>query len=548
MDNFRQKPNHRPRRRSIDGLLPVDSFKGGGSLGFGSSPSRLGTTSMDDLKRPEGYHPASQPTIARPAAPTAPIHTRVDAPPQSSKGTSFSRSRSKRRGRRRLSSGIVKRSPWKIVRRVAAGFGALALAVGLFFGFKVYILEKNVLRGGGNAPALAQKIDISTLKGEGDGRVNILILGIGGPGHDGPDLTDTIMIASIDPINNQASLLSIPRDLWVKIPNNGSQKINAAFAYGKQQSKSKDSHVNTQAGLSLIEQTLKPIIGIPIHYRAVVDFAAFKQAIDAVGGVTFDVPEQLYDPTIAWENHNQSIIAKKGIQTFNGERALLYARSRETSTDFARGERQRQLLVALKDKVLSAGTYSNPKKVLQLLDSFGDNVYTDFTTGDLNRFYQVASQLPSSSIFSLDLVTEPHSLIANSSINGLSTLQPKLGLYDYSDIQGYIRNALKDGFIQQENAKIAIFNGTETIGLATLKSKELKSYGYNIVSVADAPKSDFAKSMLINVKGQKVYTINYLEKRLGVKASSSLPAGFVAGGADFVIILGGDAVNLPTTN
>ena len=94
----------------------------------------------------------------------------------------------------------------------------------------------------------------------------------GGPGHEGPDLTDTIMLVSIDPVNHNTALLSIPRDLWVKIPGDGYQKINAAYVYGKQQSKSKDEKGKDQAGLDLLDKTLEPILGVPIHYHPVVDF------------------------------------------------------------------------------------------------------------------------------------------------------------------------------------------------------------------------------------------------------------------------------------
>src|SRR5205085_11751 len=174
-------------------------------------------------------------------------------------------------------------------------------------------------------------------------------------------------LMSIDPVNHNAALLSLPRDLWVRIPGDGSQKINAAYPFGKQQSHAKKETGKINDGLSLLDRTLEPVIGIPIHYHAVVDFSAFKQAVDAVGGVTFNVPETLYDPTIAWENHGNSTIARKGSMTFNGQTALLYARSRETSSDFARGQRQRQLLVAIKDKIMSVGTFSNPIKISQLL-------------------------------------------------------------------------------------------------------------------------------------------------------------------------------------
>ncbi len=538
MDNFKRRPaGHHVQRQSLDGFVSANSFKGQGSIGFRDPRqpvSQADTRPLDDLRRPEGYHPAPQTAITTEA---------VALPPPLLNTGPRSRSRLRGHRKRRLSTGLPKQRSWKkIVKRSFLGVGATMLVIGLYFGVKIYLIEKNIFKGGGSAPALAQNIDISQLKGEGDGRVNILLLGIGGPGHDGADLTDTILLASIDPVNNQASLLSIPRDFWVSIPGDGAQKINAAYTYGKQGSSAKDETGKIKSGLELLDKTLEPILGVPIHYHAVIDFAAFKQAIDAVGGVTFDVPEQLYDPTIAWENGNKAVIAPKGVQTFNGARALLYARSRETSTDFARGERQRQLIVALKDKVLSLGTFSNPLKVSQLLDSFGNNVYTDFNSADIPRLYQIGQQIPSSSIISLDLVTPPHALLTTTGINGLSVVVPKAGVGDYDAIKDYVRNALKDGFIYKENAAITILNGTDTVGLASLKAKELKSYGYNVTVVADAPTTAYTKTLFIDLHNTKKYTRNYLEKRLKVTASSTLPAGINAPEADFVIILGSDAL------
>src|SRR5205085_1320763 len=131
-------------------------------------------------------------------------------------------------------------------------------------------------------------------------------------------------------------------------------------------------------GLRALDRTLTPILGVPIHYHSVIDFAAFKQSVDAVGGVDVNVPEILYDPTIAWENRYNPVIARKGQQHMDGAKALLYAKSRETSSDFARGERQRLIIVSLKQKVFTVGTFSNPVRISNLLNSLGNNVYTDF--------------------------------------------------------------------------------------------------------------------------------------------------------------------------
>jgi LCP family protein required for cell wall assembly len=433
----------------------------------------------------------------------------------------------------------------RVLKRTALTLLTLAIIGGAFFAIRLYMLEKHVLRGGGKAPALAENVDISKLKGEGDGRINILLLGNGGPGHEGPDLTDTILLASVDPINHNTALLSIPRDLWVKIPGDGYQKINAAYVYGKQQAKGKTEAQKDQAGLDLLDQTLSPIIGVPIHYHVVVDFAAFKQTVNAIGGVSLNVPESLYDPTMAWENHGNPYLAMKGQQTFNGDKALLYARSRETSSDFARGQRQRQLIVAIKDKTFSLGTFSNPVKVSNLLNSLGNNVYTDFSLNDLNRLYKIMGKIPSSSINSIDLVTPPHDLLTTGNMNGLSIVEPKTGLFDYSAIQNYVRNALKDSYLAKENANIAIYNATDKIGLATKQSIYLKSYGYNVVTVGNTPTpTNPTKTQIIDLsKGVDKYTKHYLEGRYGVSSTTTLPPSLgitPPAGTSFVIIVGED--------
>jgi polyisoprenyl-teichoic acid--peptidoglycan teichoic acid transferase len=542
MDNFKnRKPiKHNLPRRTLDGFAVPGSNQG--SIGFNKSTREdqpvvaSPDKSFDDMRRPEGFHSASQPQITAgilPSPVTAPV---INPGPRGR-----SRLKHSRRDKRRLSSGIKqRRSGWQKAKRVFIGTSAVAMVVAVYFVAKIYIVQKNIFRGGGNAPALAQNVEVSSLKGEGDGRVNILLLGIGGPGHDAPDLSDTIVVVSIDPVNNQTALLSIPRDLWVEIPGYGSQKINAAFSYGKQNSKSKNIAGATKDGIELAEKTLEPILGIPIHYHAVVDFTAFKQSVDAVGGVAVNVPEELYDPTIAWENNYNPVIAQAGVQSFNGNRALLYAKSRQTSSDFARGERQRLLLVALKEKILSAGTFSNPLKISQLLDSLGDNVYTDFSSGDFGRLYEIAGKIPSTSIFSLDLVTPPHNYLTTGPVNGLSAVLPKAGLFEYDEVKNYVRNALKDGFISSENAQVVVLNGTSITGLATLKSNELKSYGYNVTNIGDTPTEDYQKTLVIDVTKYKKYTKNYLEQRFKVTASASLPVGIEAGTADFVIILGAD--------
>jgi len=524
------------RRRSIDGIVS-DGRRLGVPAAEPFHPHSQTDTLGSSLRRAEGFHPmrSGSGSIGVTAA-SAENSLALDEPIVLDEPVLGKKERKSSRF-----------FPRKIrLKRAALTLLAVFLAGALFLGIKFYITERNLFRGGGGAPALASDIDINKLKGEGDGRINILVLGIGGPGHEGADLTDTIMIASIDPINNQVALLSLPRDLWIKIPGNGSQKVNAAFAYGKEGSKSKNLIDQQRDGLALLDKALTPVIGIPIHYHAVINFKAFSQTVDAVGGVSFNVPETLYDPSIAWENKGNPTIALKGLQTFNGQRALLYAKSRETSTDFARSQRQRQLMVALKDKILSAGTFSNPLKISQLLSSFGDNIYTDFSLNDIKRLYEIISKIPSKDISSLDLVTPPHDLLTTNGLNGFSVVQPKAGLYEYGPLQNYIRNALRDGFLLRENAPVAIYNATDTAGLATKQADILKSYGYNVTAVDSLPKAtNPAKTVLVDQSGGLAkYTRHYLEQRFSTIAQDSLSKNVGVSppsGTKFVIILGKDA-------
>jgi LCP family protein required for cell wall assembly len=525
-------------KASMDGFVSSRRTIGASTQPY--SPNKgAATPSFDSLvRRGDGFHPINRnyrnlgqsPEMSEAEALLNEPIVLDDIDEKSKKKTRISKKGSRRR---------------RVIKRTALSLLGLMLIGGGFFALRLYMLERHVLRGGGKAPALAENVDINKLKGEGDGRINILLLGNGGPGHEGPDLTDTIMLASIDPVNHNTALLSIPRDLWVKIPGDGYQKINAAYVYGKQQSRAKDEKTKDQAGLDLLDKTLSPIIGVPIHYHAVVDFSAFKQTVNSIGGVTFNVPETLYDPTIAWENHGNSYIAMKGMQTFNGDKALLYARSRETSSDFARGQRQRQLIVAIKDKAFSLGTFSNPVKVSGLLSSLGNNVYTDFSLDDIMHLYKIESKIPSSNITSIDLVTPPHNLVTTGNMNGLSIVQPREGLFEYGAIQGYVRNALKDSYIAKENAQIAIYNATNVSGLATKQSNYLKSYGYNVVTVGNTPTpTNPQKTEIVDMtKGVDKYTKHYLESRYGVTSTTTLPTSLgitPPTGTSFVIIVGED--------
>lgn len=545
MDNFRR---HTPRRQKptfVDGFVPTKSRKSTSDVTPSNqkrSRSYQAATkrpTLGDFNRPEGFNvrkptsnslnPDGSATGRRPKYKNA-----IDMELPGDKPSKDVKPKSRRKVALKMFSSLL------IISVLLSGY---------VFG-KGYLRARQIFQGGANgAAALNDEIDPSKLNGEGDGRINVLMLARGGAGHDGADLTDTILIASIDPIQKETGLLSIPRDLYVKSPY-GSSKINAVFANAKQSSLADGESIQDaeKAGFEALEQKVSEVAGIPIHYHVMVDFAGFSQAIDQVGGVTIDVKEPLYDPVLAGENRGNPLIANVGLQTMDGKKALMYAQSRYGSArgDFDRNQRQREVLVALKDKVFTLGTFGNPIKIAQLMDTFGNHIQTNFSIDEIMQLYGLGKDIDSNTITSVGLADEPHVLVGTSNIGGQSVVIPKAGMFDYSAIQSFVRNTFRDGFLKKENANVVVLNGTTKSGAASAKAEELKSFGYNVIQVDDAPTKNYASNMLIDLRnGLNKYTKRYLELRFKTSATKKLPDGIEVGpeglipdNADFVIIVG----------
>jgi LCP family protein required for cell wall assembly len=556
MNNFRKVPGRKPQQ-AIDGIMnaparPQLSGQPFGRRGLNGDTLHTNNRTVGDFRRPEGYHVANNSVSTAgksvQAAPEKmPSTLQMTLSEDKERGSKYHRrDKSKRRGKRDL------RKLRKYSLRAGLVVLVLAILLGVYFFTKGYMNIHKVFKGGGTAAALKANVDPAKLKGEGDGRVNILLLGRGGEGFDGADLTDTILLASIDPVNNKTALVSIPRDMWVTT-SSGSSKINAVYTYAKQRAKRKGSNEDAAkaAGVKAIEDEVGNILGVSIHYYAMVDFKAFREAVDTVGGVDINVTEEtsvsehLYDVALG---KKYFLDVRPGLQHFDGQRALFYARSRHTSSrgDFDRAERQRLLIQALSKKVTSIGTYSNPVKVSQLMDSFGNHVSTDMSIDDAMRLMTLGKKI-GGNFESVDLAASDNPLVKTGNISGQSVVLPVAGEGDYSGIQALVRSKLKDGYILKENAVITVLNGTGTPGLAGEKAEQLRSYGYNVGTVADAPTSDYGKTVIVDLtNGKKPYTKNYLEKRFGAKSTTKLPNNTIQpGNASFVIILGqNETINL----
>lgn len=259
------------------------------------------------------------------------------------------------------------------------------------------------------------------IKGEEEGRINILLLGMGGEGHDGAYLTDTIILASIKP-GEKISMLSIPRDLVVPIPDYGWRKINNANAFKEFREPGSGGEFTSQ----IISQTF----GVPINYYVRIDFDGFKKIIDDLGGIGIYVEKSFTDysyPTFDFKY--QTVSFEKGWQIMDGETALKFVRSRHgtngESSDFARSKRQQKVLLALKEKILSLGTLINPQKIYKIISNYKENVKTNFEIWEAIRLAKLVKDAKSQEIIHKVLDDSPDSPLYATNIGGAYVLEPR---------------------------------------------------------------------------------------------------------------------------
>src|SRR5687767_10525458 len=190
--------------------------------------------------------------------------------------------------------------------------------------------------------------------------------------------TDTIMIGQVDLRAPRVSLVSIPRDLLVEIPGFGMDRINTAYVYGEQ-------FKEPGGGIGLLQRTIEKSFGIQIDHFGLVDFQCFRTTIDAVGGVTINVPRAIVDPRYPTEDYGTKLVKfETGIQRMNGERALEYARTRSADSDFHRIQRQQLIIAAMRDQVLQLRTLPSVPTMLagcrNMRSDLGWRDYLDLAT------------------------------------------------------------------------------------------------------------------------------------------------------------------------
>ena len=347
------------------------------------------------------------------------------------------------------------------------------------------------------------------LKGENLGRVNILLAGDSAddPNHAGADLTDSIMVLSIDTQNHTAFEMSIPRDLWVYIPGVRSyQKINAANnVTGFQQSG------YPAGGMGQLQQIVQTDFGIPIDYYALIDYTAFRDAVDAVGGISINI--QSSDPRGIYDSFTHLKLSN-GIQNLTGQEALDLARARGDapagditygipSSDFTRTKYQREMLIALASKAKSLGVITNPLKITSLFGALGNNVHTDLNLQDVLRLVQITKGLSPSSIgsyeYSSSLTGAVQPLLTDYTdpASGQEALIPSAGVGNYGQLQQYYLQLTSNNPVVKEGANVVILNGSTVTGLAGKERGVLQTKGIDSVTIADAG-NEYTGTMIVD--------------------------------------------------
>ena len=460
--------------------------------------------------------------------------------------------------------------------------------LGISSGFGVITSSENLAKTLGNVSLWGQLMHLITpgaqeqkLAGEIDDRVNILLLGIGGSGHDGPYLSDTNIIVSIKPSTKQVAMISVPRDLLAPIPGYGWRKINEADSYGE--------IINSGQGGEFTKQVFSTVFGIPIQYYVRLDFSGFEQIVNDLNGITINVDNTFDDyeyPVPGMETATTSLRYEhlhfdKGVQHMDGATALKYVRSRHAygveGSDFARSRRQQKVLVAIKDKGMSFETLLNPYKISRVMDTLSQDLATNLQAWEMIKLYNLGKDIKEDEIIRQVIDGQSGYLVDGITENGAYVLKPRTG--NYTEIQNLVKNIFNTfdsapvadatnlsatltvpkttTIVKPTNttttsaeelatkAKIQVMNGTQITGLASKTSTTLKNGGYSIVKFGNAPTRDYQKTVVYNLTGNSAATdiANLINGEIAntipnwVMATSSSP---VSGQAEILVILGQD--------
>lgn len=391
----------------------------------------------------------------------------------------------------------------------------------------------------GNLPVIKQIRDYvqgadRKLKGEDTDRINILLLGMGGKGHDGAYLTDTLMLTSLEPSTKKVALISIPRDLAVPVEGMGTQKINSINAYAEQK--------EAGSGGIAISQAASKILNQPIDYYVRLDFEGFINIIDELGGINVYVENTLDDysyPVLGnednpnYDSRYEHLHVEKGWQKMDGSLALKFARSRHgvggEGSDFARAKRQQAIIEAVKNEVFNMNMLLRPVTISNIAEQLQDHISTNLKVWEMLKLWDLFKDTQKANIINKVLDNSASGLLYDSvSAAGAYVLVPRSG--DFSEIQYFVNTVFSDApaekkvEVTKEKSTVEVRNGTWVNGLASKVATDLEKYGFTIVRIGNSSRQNIQKSVIYDLTyGEKKESLEILRNKTHADASLELP-------------------------
>jgi polyisoprenyl-teichoic acid--peptidoglycan teichoic acid transferase len=329
---------------------------------------------------------------------------------------------------------------------------------------------------------------------------NVLVIGVDlrSDQRDEGARSDTLIVVHVDPVQKWSSMLSIPRDTFVEIPNsvcsgNGGTKINAAYSCGYSNPEIYGPKATPEdAGAALAADTVEEFLGITIDYTAQIDFNGFQQLIDALGGITVDVPRAILDAEYPTEDNGyMRLYIPAGLQRMDGTTALRYARTRHADNDFGRAQRQQQVMQAVLDELKRQGVLNQIEAAPKLLDVASQSVRTTLRLNDLGTLRGLAA-------LAQEIKAEQIQRIV---------MKPETNPDGSSYVQRIAQQfQLPPGEQAPTPAVVQVQNGTLIRGLAGQVTTDLEVRGYKTTKPIDAPEKGIPHTLILDYTGKPEIT------------------------------------------
>ncbi len=448
-----------------------------------------------------------------------------------------------RRARRQPTNVRRRRSIWERVRIALLIVLAVALVgLGVLYWQVRSVAQAIVVAESRANPPLASPLM---------GGANVLLIGVDErPDHPEEGVrSDTLILARLDALGRLVSMLSIPRDTQIDLPGVGATKINVAYGQGYARAVELYGEGTTpqQGGMALAAETVERFLGLQerglgsmrVDYVAQVNFNGFAGLIDALGGVTIDVPKLIVDDAYPTENFGvMRVEFQPGVQRMDGETALIYARTRHADSDFGRAERQQQVLRAIVAELRAKGWIGRTAALPGLLDSVrGQDGATPpvITTLPIARFdvllagMLLAGGVAPDDIAQLRITPETVAVTENG-----SNL-----IWDPDGIRAIVDQFVSPPDEAAEEATVQVLNGTSVPGLAGQIALDLEQAGFAILVPDNAPPGDYSQTIVYN-RNDKPQTARRVAEHLNAPLHEGSPPADVASEADIVVIIGAD--------